>query len=81
MFKPFENGAESHSIQDLTVENDVDRVNIYGNLQLTKDQKGLEAAKVLQQLINQVVSTLESVPNLPEQVQTQQVNEIENPFL
>ena len=81
MFKPFENGTESHSIRDLTIENDVDRVSIYGNLQLTKDQKGLEAAKVLQQFINQVVNTLENVPDLPNEIQTQKTSEIENPFL
>ena len=40
MFKPFENGTESHSIHDLTLENDVDVVNLSGNLQITKDQQG-----------------------------------------
>ena len=44
MFKAFQNGTESHAIHDLTIENDVDRVNIYGNLQITKDQAGLKAA-------------------------------------
>ena len=48
MFKPFEQGTESHSIHDLTLENDLDRVSIYGNLQITKDQAGLDAAKALQ---------------------------------
>jgi len=55
MFKPFENGTESHSIHDLTLENDVDVVNLSGNLQITKDQQGLEAAKVLQDYINTIV--------------------------
>ena len=35
MFKPFQHGTESHAIHDLTVENDLDCVNVYGNLQLT----------------------------------------------
>lgn len=47
MFKPYQNGTESHAIHDLTIENDVDCVSLYGNLQLTKDQAGLKAAKGL----------------------------------
>ena len=51
MFKPYMNGTESHAIHDLTVENSNDCVSLYGNLQLTKDQVGLKAAKALQALI------------------------------
>ena len=81
MFKPFENGIESHAIHDLTLENQEDCVSIYGNLQLTKDQAGLQAAKALQAFVNQVVSTLESVPDLPEKIMRQDEQEIDNPFL
>lgn len=81
MFKAFENGTESHSIHDLTIENDVDRVNIYGNLQVTKDQAGLKAAQALQAVINQLVQQLESEANLPEKIQNKDEDEIENPFL
>lgn len=81
MFKPFENATESHSIHDLTLENDIDRVNIYGNLQLSKDQAGLDAAKALQAFLNSVVGALEAEVNLPQQIQTKDSNEVENPFL
>ncbi|WP_163121635.1 hypothetical protein [Acinetobacter portensis] len=81
MFKAFENGTESHSIHDLTIENDVDRVSIYGNLQVTKDQEGLKAAQALQAVINQLVQQLESEENLPEKIQNKDEDEIENPFL
>lgn len=81
MFKAFENGTESHSIHDLTIENDIDRVNIYGNLQVTKDQAGLKAAKVLQAVMNQLVKQLESETNLPKHIQNKDSDEIENPFL
>jgi len=81
MFKPFENGSESHAIHDLTLENQEDCVSIYGNLQLTKDQAGLQAAKVLQAFLNAVVSALESEANLPEKIDRQDEQEIENPFL
>ena len=81
MFKPFENGTESHAIHDLTLENQDDCVSIYGNLQLTKDQAGLQAAKALQAFVNAVVSALENEAHLPEKIDRQDEQEIENPFL
>lgn len=81
MFKPFQQGTESHSIHDLTVENAPDHINIYGNLQLSKDRQGLAAARTLQALLNQVVSTLESEQDLPEKLQARATQEVENPFL
>ncbi|GAA5555488.1 hypothetical protein Asch01_00176 [Acinetobacter schindleri] len=81
MFKPYENGTESHAIHDLTIENDVDCVSLYGNLQLTKDQAGLKAAKALQTLLNDVVQQLENTPDLPEKIQRDDAQEIDNPFL
>ncbi|MDH0719123.1 MULTISPECIES: hypothetical protein [Acinetobacter] len=80
MFKPFETGNESSSIYDLTLENQVDCVSLYGNLQITKDQVGLKAAKALQQLINDVVIALEK-EQLPAQIERKPEQEIENPFL
>ncbi|AUX90734.1 hypothetical protein [Acinetobacter sp. ACNIH1] len=81
MFKAFENGTESHAIHDLTVENDLDCVSLYGNLQITKDQTGLKAAKVLQALLNDIVQQLEETPDLPEKIERNDADEIENPFL
>ena len=81
MFKPFENGTESHAIHDLTLENQCDRVNIYGNLQITKDQAGLAAAKALQAYLNAIVAKLEAETDLPEQIIDAATQEVENPFL
>ena len=81
MFKPYENGTESHAIHDLTIENDVDCVSLYGNLQLTKDQAGLKAANALQALLNDVVQQLENTPDLPDKIQRDDAQEIDNPFL
>ncbi|WP_038346267.1 hypothetical protein [Acinetobacter sp. A47] len=80
MFKPFEHGDESSAIYDLTLENQVDCVSLYGNLQITKDQAGLKTAKALQSFVNEVVAALEKQP-LPEQIERQQEQEVENPFL
>lgn len=81
MFKAFENDTESHAIHDLTLENQLDCVNVYGNLQITKDQAGLKAAKVLQSYLNDIVATLEKQSDLPAQIVRQNEGEIENPFL
>lgn len=80
MFKPFENGNESSAIYDLTLENQLDCVSLYGNLQITKDQAGLKTAKALQQFINDVVIALEE-EELPKQIGRKPEQEIENPFL
>jgi len=80
MFKPFENGNESSAIYDLTLENQLDCVSLYGNLQITKDQAGLKTAKALQQFINEVVIALEK-EELPAQIERKPEQEIENPFL
>ncbi|KKW75949.1 hypothetical protein AAV96_15210 [Acinetobacter sp. AG1] len=80
MFKPFEHGDEYSAIYDLTLENQVDCVSLYGNLQITKDQAGLKAAKALQSFINEVVMVLEA-QSLPEQIERKPEQEIENPFL
>ncbi len=80
MFKPFEHGDESSAIYDLTLENQVDCVSLYGNLQITKDQAGLKTAKALQSFVNEVVAALEK-QELPEQIERQQEQEVENPFL
>ncbi|MCJ8160797.1 hypothetical protein [Acinetobacter zhairhuonensis] len=81
MFKPFENDTESHAIHDLTLENQLDRINIYGNLQIAKDQAGLAAAKVLQAYLNAIVTRLEAETDLPQQLDAAATQEVENPFL
>lgn len=80
MFKPFEKGTESSSIEDLALENDVDCISIYGNLQITKDKVGLEQAKALQSFLNEVVTALEK-EELPEKIERPAEQEINNPFL
>src|SRR3982074_444499 len=47
-FKPFKNEEESLIIDDLTIENRLDRVSLYGSVQLTRDKTGLQQARQLQ---------------------------------
>lgn len=79
MFKPYQHGTESVQIDDLTIENQIDCISVYGNLQITKDQLGLKNAKALQDLIDAVVAVLEQ-ENLPIQIERQVNQEIDNPF-
>ena len=81
MFKAFENGTESHAIHDLTVENDLDCVSLYGEVQNTQNPGGRKAAKVVQALLNDIGQQLEETPDLPEKIERDDADEIENPFL
>jgi hypothetical protein len=78
-FKPFENEEDAITIDDLTIENRLDRIEIYGSLQITKDKAGLKLAKELQELINATVTALEA-GNLPDHVPTKPAEKIDNPF-
>lgn len=80
MFKPFETD-ESSAIYDLTLENGQDRVNIYGNLQVSKDQDGLKTAKALQDFATALVTALENTTDLPEKIKIEDAKDVENPFL
>lgn len=83
IFKPFVGGTESYALNDLTLENDLDVVNIYGNLQLYKDKQGLESARLLQQFFTDMVNELEHAEQngtLPEKVEFKPTETVENPF-
>jgi hypothetical protein len=66
--KPFANESDSLAIADLTIENRTDRVQIYGSIHLTRDKAGLANARVLKQLLDDVVGALESDNALPNQI-------------
>ncbi|WP_211462672.1 hypothetical protein [Collimonas silvisoli] len=78
-FIPFADESATLSIGKLTVENRLDRVSLYGDLDLTLDQRGLEQAKALQSLANRVVEQLES-RTLPEVLAVAPVVKVSNPF-
>jgi hypothetical protein len=78
-FKPFENEEDAITIDDLTIENRLDRIEIYGSLQITRDKAGLHLAKELKELIDATVKALES-ENLPDHVPIKPTEKIDNPF-
>ena len=59
-FKPFQNHTQSITIDALTIENQGERISIYGSLQIHQDQQSLEHAKTLLRILEQTVATLES---------------------
>ena len=78
-FIPFSDESSTLTIGRLNVENRLDRVSLFGDLDLTLDQHGLEQAKTLQSLINRVVEELES-RTLPEVLPAAPVVKVSNPF-
>jgi hypothetical protein len=76
---PFQNEEETFKIDQLTVENRLDRVQIYGSVDITRDKIGLGRVKELQVLINSVVAALSS-EDLPDTVTVEEPTIIKNPF-
>jgi len=77
--QPFENEAESLQIDELTIENRLDRISIYGNIDITRDKAGLERARQLQRLLNDALKVLEG-EELPDAIVTKPSSQVPNPF-
>lgn len=77
---PYANEEEVITIQELTLENRLDRVSIHGSVDITKDQQGLEYAFALKRQIDTIVEYLKKQA-LPEKVSVENVaKEVNNPF-
>ena len=79
-FKAFADDSASIDIGDLTLENNDERVAIFGSLNIGCDQQGLKQAKQLQTIINVMVDYLQQ-QDLPEQIETFRPKSVKNPFL
>jgi hypothetical protein len=78
-FKPFKNESDCIQIGDLTIENRVDRVSIFGSMDITLDKEGVIKAKYLKNIIDSVILEMEAV-ELPDKVVIRPAEIIENPF-
>ena len=77
---PFENEEEVITIQELTLENRLDRVSIHGSVDITKDKQGLEYAFALKRQIDTIVEKLKR-EDLPEKITIENVAKVvKNPF-
>jgi len=79
-FKPYQNEEQSLAIDDVTVENRLDRISVYGSVELTRDRAGLQHAKALKEVIDAVVTALEQDKNLPEHIEVKPTEKVKNPF-
>ncbi len=85
-FQPFMNDSQSLAIDELTLENQGEQVNLYGSLTLTIDKDSLSYAKELQRIINEVVQYLEdnNAQDIDKQTiiekQQEKITEVTNPF-
>jgi len=66
--RPYQNESEATEVGDIKIENRLDRVTVYGRIDLTRDKAGLENARALKKLLDDVVRVLEGDPALPEHV-------------
>jgi hypothetical protein len=65
----------------LTVENRMDRISIYGSLDITKDKVGLEHAILLKRLIDGTIDELKRDKQLPDHIELKEAEIVNNPFL
>ncbi|WP_043366700.1 hypothetical protein [Belnapia sp. F-4-1] len=80
-FTPYADEASALQIGDLTIENRLNRVALFGSLDLTRDKAGLQHAKTLRDLLAAVVTELERPgTELPEATKTASIDTVKNPF-
>lgn len=77
---PYQNESESLTLGELTVENRLDRVSLYGALELPRDKAGLAQARALKEVVDAVVAALEKERDLPEKLQQKPADKVKNPF-
>lgn len=67
-FMAYENEIDSFLIDNLTVENRLDRISLYGSVEITKDITGLEHALKLKRVIDASIEALKRDKQLPERI-------------
>ena len=78
-FHPFKNEEDAIGIGELTVENRLDRIEIYGSISLTRDKTGLELALQLKQLVDTTGAAMQS-EKLPDKIPITPTENVDNPF-
>lgn len=78
--KPFDNEQDAIVIDELTIENRVDQLEIYGSLAITRDKIGLGRALQLKRVLDATVVQLQNDPSLPDQISFKPGDQVDNPF-
>lgn len=77
---PFQNESEVITIEELVIENRLDRISLHGALDITRDQQGLEYAFMLKRQIDTIVEQLKR-EDLPQKISIDNVAKVvKNPF-
>ncbi len=76
---PFADACTTESIDELTIENRTDRLELYGSLSITRDQEGLKRARALWDVLAMTIAALESM-DLPVQIEERALDQVSNPF-
>ncbi len=82
-FAPFADDTASATACGLTAENGRDRIALYGEGEITRDQAGLAQAKALLALLGDVVTALSGDAALPKRVpaaKAKATKAVRNPF-
>jgi hypothetical protein len=58
-FRPYENEADVLQVSDLNVENRLDRIAVFGGVDITRDKVGLRLATALKATLDAVVLKLQ----------------------
>jgi len=77
--KPFGNESDCINLGGLTIENRLDRVSIFGTLDLTLDREGLAYARQLKEVLDLTVAEMEQA-ELPDKISTVAPETVDNPF-
>ena len=77
---PFQNESEVITIEELVIENRLDRISLHGSLDITRDQQGLEYAFMLKRQIDTIVEQLKR-EDLPRKINIGNgAKVVKNPF-
>ena len=77
--RPFKNEEECLQIGGLTIENRLDRVSIFGSIDITRDKEGLAVARELKGILELTLAELENA-DLPDKVALKPAETVKNPF-
>jgi hypothetical protein len=87
MIDPFANNHQSMQVGDLVIENQEDKIIIYGDIDLTLDASGYEQAQQLHELTTRIVEAFRDKnlysnnENKSKENDDQSGKDIDNPFL
>ncbi len=75
----FQNEHETRTIDNLTLENRLDRITISGDIDITLDKDGYERIVELKRQVDAIASYMKST-DLPDKITIEPVKTVENPF-